>query len=47
MDRTFAWMDTMCEMAGKIDEQELSRMRQAGATLDILDYLRGMLGAKG
>ena len=46
MEKTFEWMDVVFELAGKLDEGKLREMRDANASLDILDYVRGMIIGK-
>ena len=43
MEKTFEWMDTVFELAGRLDEKKLLEMRNANATMDIIDYVRGVV----
>jgi xylose isomerase len=46
MEKTFEWMDVIFELAGKLDEKKLREMRNANASLEILDYVRGIIFGK-
>jgi len=46
MEKTFEWMDMVFELAARLDEKKLNEMRDANATLEIIDYVRGVVLGK-
>jgi len=46
MQKTFEWMDAVFALADRVDENKLREMRNQNATLDILDYIRGVILGK-